>query len=105
VSATAEAQGDVRELVENCGSIRVQQVLEKFGRPAAATPTIVRFRFRAHVFRIILAPRIQQGGVRWFIVCPGCRARVGVLYTPNSFEEPDLRCRRCWDLGYRSQLR
>jgi hypothetical protein len=42
-------------------------------------------------------------GRRWWFLCPGCNRRMGVLYLSPGRTE--FRCRGCYSLRYRSQLR
>lgn len=51
-------------------------------------------------YRIFLTwSRCNYGGRRPWFICPGCRARVAVLYGGRGL----FACRRCYDLAYESQ--
>ena len=43
----------------------------------------------------------QRVGRRWWLLCPGCSRRMGVLYLPPGAKE--FRCRHCYGLRYESQ--
>jgi hypothetical protein len=49
----------------------------------------------------VVATRLPSGGDRIWWSCPGCARRVDSLYLPP--ERPQLGCRRCCGLKYRSQ--
>jgi len=53
----------------------------------------------AELLRLV-ATRPYFGGVRWWVVCPGCGSRAGKLYLPPG--RCSLRCRKCHGLTYRS---
>jgi hypothetical protein len=44
---------------------------------------------------------LPSGGLRWWWSCPGCRARVGILYLPAGRDR--LACRTCCGLKYGTQ--
>ena len=60
------------------------------------TPQTVEERFRLEA-----APQ-RFGGVRWWVVCPGCRSRRGALYVPLG-RALRFRCRVCYRLAYATQ--
>jgi hypothetical protein len=96
--------GTARELVENCRRVTIGWLLQQHGRPTTLDPVTLRFRVGEMVFEVMALPSEQRRGVRWWVECPNCARRCGVLYSPRSFDEPDFRCRTCWDLAYASQL-
>ena len=94
-----------RELVENCKRVRVRSLLERFGPPGfdASTGAYICRVGPGHVF-LLETSNPNYGGIRWWFLCPHCGGRSASLYSPQSDRRADLRCRRCWGLGYRSQL-
>lgn len=47
----------------------------------------------------LVTTQMHHGGRRWWLACPSCRRRAGVLYLTNG----RFICRRCGRLGYESQ--
>jgi hypothetical protein len=92
-----------RRTVEECRSLTVDRLFRKFGPPPAwATEHTFTWqgkkgaRFRCTV----AATRPRLGGLCWWLVCEHCGARCRRLYAPP---RSVLGCRRCWNIGYRSQ--
>jgi len=97
--------GPPRQLVEAFRRIAVSRVLARFGLPVSLNDGS-----GLHVCRVsetqhfVMLPTAQHnGGVRWWFRCNACLQRCGRLYSPRSANGWDLRCRRCWNLTYRSQ--
>ena len=94
-----------RELVENCRRLDVRRLLERFGPPQfdrARDAFICRISSKSQFVLATSTPKF--GGIRWWLICPTCAARCSQLYCPPGPHPPDLRCRKCWGLSYRSQL-
>lgn len=97
--------GPPRQLVEGFRRIAVNRVLARFGLPVSLDDGS-----GLHVSRVgetrhfVMLPTAQRlGGVRWWSGCDACQQRCGFLYMPRSAKGWDLRCRKCWNLTYRSQ--
>ena len=102
--AAKERKTPPRPLVEDYKRIRVGRVLATYGKPAWDDSAAVHVCRISNALRFVMLPSTQcLGGVRWWFPCPGCQKRCGVLYRPASGRKLALRCRRCWNLGYRSQ--
>jgi hypothetical protein len=77
-----------------------------FTLDASASPPWLRLEYRANgePFSIqvgLPTTPLRFGGVRWWFACPSCRQRCDRLYLPDHGRR--FACRKCWNLGYRSQ--
>jgi hypothetical protein len=94
-----------RQLVDEFRRITVQRVLARFGLPVSlGDGSGLHVCSVSEIRRFIMLPTAQRlGGVRWWFRCDACQQRCGFLYSPRSARVWDLRCRKCWNLTYRSQ--
>ncbi|SRR6266545_800073 len=113
-----------RRLVEECISISVSDIKYRLGRKALlvavrdARP--VRFQVAGASHEVYLCyeshrlpgrfsdwSEIDEGNVRLWLVCLGCRRRVRKLYcypvSNGARQMSDVRCRPCHGLVYQSQ--
>jgi len=94
------------ELVENCGVLRVSELLAQFGPPVFDQElSIYVCRVNQRLRFELQRTRPSFGGTRWWLLCPGCHSRCANLYSPRDVKPHKLRCRLCWGLKYRSQLK
>jgi len=95
-----------RWLVEECRRISVARLLKVFGKPkSSAKPVPLRFKIvGGHKLAASIVATSQHLGERWWIICPCCDRRASFLYSPRPLAAPNFACRRCWNLGYQSQL-
>ena len=52
---------------------------------------------------MLIARAMPFGGLRWWYVCPNCGSVRSTLYLPFRFGGRAWRCRRCYDLRYKTQ--
>lgn len=96
-----------RQLVDAFRRITVGRVVSRFGLPVRLDDGSGLHVCQVHgTHRFVMLPTAQRlGGVRWWFRCDACQQRCGLLYAPASAREWDVRCRKCWNLTYRSQRR
>lgn len=95
---TLNNYGDQERLVEACQKVDIQQVLEGYRAS-------IKEDFRKSIFKVneivisLVESRTGNGGVRFWLQCPACMRRIGMLYQSPSGA---VGCRRCLKLDYRS---
>lgn len=103
----ANCENPPRGVVEEHLRLSVHRFLERFGRPARRSVTgraAFAVRTKRGIVRFtVAATRQKLGGVRWWFTCPNCERRCEFLYVRRGYGAPSLRCRKCWNLTYRSQ--
>jgi hypothetical protein len=92
-----------RRVVEDCECLSVRilrrrRLLPEPGCADAASEHILS----VDGVRLRLSATDQPGGgLRWWVHCAQCDRRASKLHRPDPTQP--WRCRRCWDLGYRSR--
>jgi hypothetical protein len=85
-------------------------IMEDFGFMRLAydySPSAAMFvppgQIQHHDYKIlIVSTRPRFGGYRYWMICPECKKRIGVLYLPPG--EHRFLCRHCYNLRYESQM-
>jgi hypothetical protein len=97
-----------RTLVEQCAQVSARRLngldfpeWNLGGRDVLITHTWGSGKSTTFQVSILGSPQ-PCGGLRFWYSCPGCSRRVGRLYSPSP-DDP-FKCRKCWHLGYRSEL-
>lgn len=87
-------------LVENCQQIRMQDILKSSREKLKKA--LLEAEIEASGIKVgLTTSRTYNNGIRFWFKCPGCQARIAVIYKHPITEE--VGCRNCLKLEYRSR--